>query len=136
MPSAADAGVSSVNSDQNKTPSPSTHLPPKRSDRYPAGICRVTYPRKKADMTAPWTVGDQPLSSAIGIMAIEIAIRSIMQMYTARTVMKTSQREPEGDTAPALTFNIESHNQDKSARYCRASRIGQHAFCCAESTKA
>ena len=26
--------------------------------------------------------------------------------------MKTSQREPEGDTAPALTFNIEAHHQE------------------------
>ena len=25
--------------------------------------------------------------------------------------MKTSQREPEGDTAPVLTFNIEVHHQ-------------------------
>ena len=43
--------------------------------------------------------------------------------------MNTSQREPEGDTAPLLTFNIEGHYHGKSARYCRASRPPQHAFC-------
>ena len=37
--------------------------------------------------------------------------------------MKTSQREPEGDTALALAFNIEDHHHDKSARYCRASAL-------------
>jgi hypothetical protein len=39
-------------------------------------------------------VGDQPLSAAIGIIAMEIAIRSIIQMYTATTVIKINQREP------------------------------------------
>ena len=63
---------------------------------------------------------------------MEIAIRSIMQMYTARTVMKTSHREPEGDAAPVLTFNIEVHHQGKSARYFRASRLRRHAFCFAD----
>ena len=43
--------------------------------------------------------------------------------------MKTSQREPEGDTAPVLTFNIGVHHHGKWARYCRASTLGQHAFC-------
>ena len=46
--------------------------------------------------------------------------------------MNTSQREPEGDTAPALTFNIEIHHRGKSARYCRASRPPRHVFCCSE----
>jgi len=46
--------------------------------------------------------------------------------------MNTSQREPGGDTAPVLTFNIEIHHRGKSARYCRASRPPRHAFCCGE----
>ena len=46
--------------------------------------------------------------------------------------MKTSKREPEGDTAPVLTFNIEIHHRGKSARYCRASRPQRHAFCYGE----
>ena len=46
--------------------------------------------------------------------------------------MNTSQREPEGDTAPVLTFNIEVHHHGKSARYCRASRPPRHAFCYGE----
>ena len=37
--------------------------------------------------------------------------------------MNISQREPEGDTAPVLTFNIEIHHHGKSARHCRASRF-------------
>jgi len=47
--------------------------------------------------------------------------------------MNTSQREPEGDTAPLLTFNIEVHHHGKSARYCRASDCPRHAFCSADS---
>ena len=47
--------------------------------------------------------------------------------------MNTNQREPEGDRAPLLTFNIEVHHHGKSARYCRASRAAQHAFCCTSS---
>ena len=46
--------------------------------------------------------------------------------------MNTSQREPEGDTAPVLRFNIGIHHHGKSARYCRASRPQRHAFCCCE----
>jgi len=46
--------------------------------------------------------------------------------------MNTNQREPEGDTAPVLTFNIEVHHHGKSARYCRASRPPRHAFCYGE----
>jgi hypothetical protein len=64
-------------------------------------------------------VGDQPFSSAIGIMAIEIAMRSIMQMYTARTVIKTSQREPAGDVGePVLGSGVSIKNtvgQESSA---------------------
>ena len=48
--------------------------------------------------------------------------------------MNTSQREPEGDTAPVLTFNIELHHDGNWARYCRASRSPQHAFCWGEHT--
>ena len=46
--------------------------------------------------------------------------------------MNTSQREPGGDTAPVLTFNIEIHHRGKSAGYCRASRPQRHAFCYGE----
>ena len=49
--------------------------------------------------------------------------------------MNTNQREPEGDTAPLLTLNIEVHHHGKSARYCRASRAAQHAFCCTSSAQ-
>jgi hypothetical protein len=59
-----------------------------------------------------------------------------MQMYTARTVMNTNQREPEGDTAPLLTFNIEGNYHGKSAGYFRASRQPQHAFCLADLQRA
>ena len=44
-------------------------------------------------------------------MAIEIAMRSIMQMYTAMTVMKTSQREPAGDVGePVVVCDISIMN--------------------------
>ena len=46
--------------------------------------------------------------------------------------MNTSQREPGGDTAPVLTFNIGVHHHDKSARHCRTSRPPEHAFCYVE----
>ena len=49
--------------------------------------------------------------------------------------MNTNQREPKGDTAPLLTFNIEVHHHAKSARYCRGSRAAQHAFCCNSSAQ-
>ena len=38
--------------------------------------------------------------------------------------MKTSQREPEGDTAPALTFNIEAHHQE--SRRATVEQAGRH----------
>ena len=50
--------------------------------------------------------------------------------------MNTSQREPEGDTTPVLTFNIEDHHHGKWARYCRASRHLQHAFCLTDLQRA